>query len=152
MSDIDDVIARVRELDAAGAPGWGNRDLIAAYRTAAPLLAAEVEKLRGEVQSLTLDAVRTESLCHGYTSDLAEAQGEVERLRAELAASEARQAWTASHDEWRAELERLAENAELREALWALDEYWHLACVVDPECGCCTKCDARAALAKGGDK
>lgn len=58
--------------------------------------------------------------------------------------------WAAVIDEIPAlatECERLRERvARLEEALRDLDEFGHLTCIVDPACGCCTKCDARAAL------
>ena len=53
MTDIDTLIARVRELDAGGTAGpWKLSGGYIDYREAAPLLAAEVERLRAQVEEM----------------------------------------------------------------------------------------------------
>lgn len=155
MTDITDTIRRVRELDAAATKGpwelplaWPPEDsaLIAYYRTAAPELAREVERLREERDKI----VETAVACIGKACERHTLQAQSEPF----AAFNARHETLACHWCEHEEVERLRERvAELEGLLTRVVKYTVEDRAVTPGCSRLGRVvgEARAALSKGGE-
>lgn len=100
-----------------------------------------LEERDQRIAQLEAQLKATEGVAAANLLEWQKAQAQVGRLEAQLANANATvlaQAETA--------LERKAQVERLREALRELDERLFLDCLVEPPCGNCTRCRARAAL------